>query len=75
MVAEGEVLPVEVDEKVRDDEDHEDGDSEENQDEEEVGLVGGKLLDVHRGLDARSGARVEGGFEQRLIFGLEVSAT
>jgi hypothetical protein len=26
-------------------------------------------------LDARSGARVEGGCEQRLIFGLEVSAT
>ncbi len=61
VMAEGEVFPIEVDEKVRDDEDHEDGDAEKDEDEEKVGFVGGELLDVHECLDARSGAEVEGG--------------
>jgi hypothetical protein len=61
VVAEGEVFAVEVDEEVRDDEDHEDGYPEKDQDEEKVGLVGWELLDFHTNLDAKSGAEVEGG--------------
>jgi hypothetical protein len=55
------MFSVEVDEEVRDDEDHEDGDAEKDKDEEKVRLVGWELLYVHRDLDARTGAEVEGG--------------
>ena len=42
-----EPAPEIVAEEVREDEDREDGDAEEDQDEEKVGLVGGKLLEFH----------------------------
>jgi hypothetical protein len=58
-MTEGEVLAVEVDEEVRDDEDHEDGYAEEDKDQEKVGLVGRKLFNLHGELDASGGWGVE----------------
>ncbi len=47
MVAEGEVLAVEVDEEERQHEDNEKRGTEESDDESEVGLFGADLLNVH----------------------------
>lgn len=59
MVAEGEVISVEVDEEVREDEEPDQDDAGEDDDQEEVGFVGRALLDLHRKLDARSRDDVE----------------
>ena len=48
VMAEGEVVSVEVDERIRDDEDHDDGDSEEDEAEEKVRLFGWDLLYFHK---------------------------
>ena len=55
MVTEGEVFSVEADEKDREDEDHDQSDAKKDDDEEKIRLVGWKLLDFHKKLDARGG--------------------
>ena len=55
VVAEGEVFSIEAEEKKREDEEHDQSGAEEKDDAQKVGLVGWKLLDFHKKLDARGG--------------------